>query len=405
MFIPRPFYLRQLISVKDKDIVKVITGIRRCGKSVLLFNLYYEYLLGQGVDPDHILSVNLETIANQPLRDAQKLYKWLLERMKAGKHYYVFLDEIQLVKNFEDLVNGLRVDHHCDVYITGSNSKLLSREINTRFRGRSTEIKVYPLSFREYMSAQTVPVQQALDAYLLYGGLPFVTEIEGDHNKITYLEDICSTVVFRDVLDRYRIQNEEVLQAVFDFLCSNIGSYVSAHKIANTLRSNGYHSLTDETVSNYLGYLCEAYLFYKAQRYDIKGRAYLKTQNKYYVTDLGIRNARLNFRQLEITHALENLIYLELLRRGYVVDIGKNRDKEIDFVARFAGETYYIQVAYTIADPEKRAQELGAFKGLDDGYKKIVITMDQDPYAVLENGYKKVKLEDFLLDDQILEKM
>lgn len=405
MYINRQKYLDKLISQKDKDIVKVITGIRRCGKSVLLFNIYYDYLLSIGVNKENIIKVNLETKRNEGLRDADALYNAVVEQIVTDEKYYVLIDEIQFVDGFEDIVNGLRVDYNCDVYITGSNSKLLSKDINTKMRGRSIEIKVYPLSFAEFYAYYGGDKRQCFNNYLMYGGLPYLIAENDNKNKVEYLKMICDTVVGKDIIDRHGIRQGNLFEAVIEFLCSNIGSYVSANKIADTLKSNGYSKVTHDTIGNYLDFVCDAYLFYKAQRYDIKGRQYLKTLNKYYIADLGIRNSKLNYRQIEITHSLENIIYLDLIRRGYIVDIGKNNVKEIDFVARDDKNLYYIQVAYTLSDPDKNEQEVSSFYGLDDGYKKIVITMDDDPFVNLKNGYKKVNVFDFLLNDNILEEI
>jgi hypothetical protein len=283
---------------------------------------------------------------------------------------------------------------------------MLSKDINTKFRGRSTEIRVYPLSFAEYKSYKgsfnNCDDRKMLNEYLMDGGLPYVVQLDSVEEKHRYLNDICELTLFRDIIDRYDVRNENLLKAVFDLLCSQIGSYVSANKITNALKSNGYSNVTPDTVGSYLEYFCDAFLMYKVQRYDIKGKAYLKTLNKYYVTDLGIRNSRLNFRQLEITHSIENLVYLELLRRGYIVDIGRNDNKEIDFVAKSGSETYYIQVSYTIVDKSTRQREIDAFAKLDDGYKKIIITMDDTPYTVLENGYKVLNLIEFFNDENVL---
>lgn len=405
MYINRQKYLDKIVSQKDKDIVKVITGIRRCGKSVLLFDIYADYLLSNGIDNAHIIKVNLETKKNEALRDSNALYDSIVSKIVDAKRYYVFIDEIQLVDGFEDVVNGLRLDYNCDIYITGSNSKLLSKDINTKMRGRSIEIKVYPLSFSEYYGYYGGDKRQCFNNYLMYGGLPYLLSENDNKNKVEYLKMICDTVVGKDIIDRHGIRQENLFDAVIDFLCSNIGSYVSANKIADTLKSNGYGKVTHDTIGNYLDYVCDAYLFYRAQRYDIKGKQYLKTLNKYYICDLGIRNSKLNYRQIEITHSLENVIYLDLIRRGYIVDIGKNNSKEIDFVAKNDKELFYIQVAYTISDPDKNEQEVSSFYGLDDGYKKIVITMDDDPFVNLKNGYKKINALDFLLDDHSLEQI
>lgn len=405
MYITRQKYLNKLISQKDKDIVKVITGIRRCGKSVLLFDIYYDYLVNSGIAKDRIIKINLETKSNEKLRNSDALYKAIVEKITDDERYYIFIDEIQLVDGFEDVVNGLRVDYNCDIYITGSNSKLLSKDINTKMRGRSINIKVYPLSFSEFYDYYGGDRRKCFNNYLLYGGFPYLLSEDDNANKVEYLNMICETVVSKDIIDRHNIRQENLFEAVVNLLCSSIGSYVSANKIANTLKSTGYSKVTADTIGNYLEYVCDAYLFYKAQRYDIKGKQYLKTLNKYYISDLGIRNSKLNYRQIEITHSLENIVYLDLIRRGYIVDIGKNNAKEIDFVARDDRNLFYIQVAYSLSDPSKNEQELSSFYGLDDGYKKIVITMDDDPFINLEKGYKKINVFDFLLNENALEEL
>lgn len=403
MYVKRQKYLDKLIKQKDKDIIKVITGIRRSGKSFLLFNIYRDYLVSVGINDDHIIRINLETKSNANLRNPDALYEYCVKQIKDDARYYIFIDEIQFVENFEDVVNGLKIDYNCDLYITGSNSKLLSKDINTKMRGRSIEIKVYPLSFAEYFEYFGDDVRKRFNDYILYGGLPYLMQEDDNQGKVEYLKMICDTVVTKDIVDRHDLKQENVFNAIVDFLCSSIGSYVSANKIADTLKSNGFTKISHDTVDNYLSYICDAFLFYKAERYDIKGKQYLKTLNKYYACDLGIRNSKLNYRQIEITHSLENVIYLDLLRRGYTVDIGKNNCKEIDFVAKSSKDLFYIQVAYSIADPQKNEQEVSSFYGLDDGYKKIVITMDEDPFTILKNGYKKINVFDFLLNDNALE--
>lgn len=405
MIINRPTYLKKLLAYKDKDIIKVITGIRRSGKSVLLFDLFSKELTSLGIQSDHIIKINLETQKNKELRESEQLYRFVTSQILDEQKYYIFLDEIQLVNDFEDILNGLRVDYNCDVYVTGSNSKLLSKDIHTKLRGRSIEIKMFPLSFKEYYEFKKGDVAIAYQEYLLYGGLPYLLEQSDSTQKVEYLKMISDTVVLKDVIERYNIKETALFEAVFNFLCSNIGSIVSANKITNTLKSNGYKTISSDTVSNYLNYLCDSYLFYKVFRYDIKGKNYLKTLNKYYACDLGIRNSRLNYRQIEVTHSLENIIYLELIIRGYLVDIGKNNEKEIDFIAKNNKDTYYIQVAYSIIDPEKKKQEISSFHKIDDGYKKIIITMDNDPFTLLENGYKKIHVYDFLLNERSLEEI
>lgn len=405
MFIQREQYLQQLISQKDKDLVKVITGIRRSGKSVLLFHIYYDYLIQLGISKDHIITFNLEAKKNEALRNSDALYTAITSLIHDERRYYIFIDEIQFVDDFEDVINGLRVDYNCDIYITGSNSKLLSKDINTRMRGRAIEIKVYPLSFKEYYAFYGGDKQESFNQYLMYGGLPYLLSESNHQNIISYLKMMCELVMEKDIIERHNIRQSNLFDAFLNFLCSNIGSYISANKIANTLKSNGYSSVTPDTIGNYLEFVCDAYLFYKAQRYDIKGKQYLKTLNKYYICDLGMRNCKLNYRQIEITHSLENVVYLDLIRRGYIVDIGKNEDKEVDFIAKDDKNLFYIQVAYTLSDAKKKEQEISSFYGIDDGYKKIIITMDNDPFSLLENGYKKLNIFDFLLNDNSLEEI
>lgn len=404
--IQRKKYLEKLIRYKDKDIVKIITGIRRCGKSVLLNEIFYKFLLESGIDKNHIIKLSFDMKKWERLRDGNALYEYINEQIVDDERYYIFLDEIQMVDGFEEAVNGIKAEFNSDVYITGSNSKLLSSDINTIFRGRGIEIKVFPLSFEEFYSYRNIDKNDAFSEYVMFGGLPYVVTQENRADKTEYLNMICSTVVTKDIIDRYNIRNEELFLAVMDVLCSSIGSYVSANRIANTLKSNGYKTIDNETVSDYLTYMCDAFLFYKVKRYDIKGKEYLKTQNKYYVCDLGIRNSKINYRQIEMTHIIENIVYLDLLRKGYIVDIGKNRNKEIDFLVKdLIDNQYYIQVSYTIDDVQTREREISAFYHLDDGYKKIVITMDNNPLTNLGNGYRKLNLFDFLLDDEILLKV
>lgn len=405
MIINREYYLNQLISQKDKDIVKIVTGIRRSGKSVLLFELFYNYLIKSGISDNHIIKLAFDSKKNRDLRDSNLLYEYISNKIIDDEKYYILLDEIQLVDNFEEVVNDLKRDFNSDIYITGSNSKMLSKDINTIFRGRGIEIRIYPLSFLEYYNYYKGDKMEAFNNYVMYGGLPYLLQEEDNANKVKYLNMICDTVVTKDIIDRYHIRNTEVFNALIDLLCSSIGSYVSPNKIANTLKSNGVYTIDNETISKYLDYLCDAFLFYKVNRYDIKGKEYLKTLNKYYITDIGIRNAKLNYRQLEMTHTIENIVYMELIERGFIVDIGKNINQEIDFVAKNFNDTYYIQVSFTIEDEKTRERELGAFKHLDDGYKKIVITMDNSPFTILENGYKKINMIDFLLDKDCLTKI
>ena len=404
MYIRRDQLLDKLVRYRKKDIVKVITGIRRCGKSVLLNDIYYDYLLADGVPPDHIIKVSLDLKKWEALRNGDALYHYIAESIRDDELYYVFLDEIQLVAGFEEVVNSIKAEFHTDVYITGSNSKLLSHDISTIFRGRGIEIKVFPLSFAEFLAYRQIDKADAFDEYIRFGGLPYAVTESGEQEKRAYLDMIVNTVVTRDMLERYDIRNEALFIALIELLCSSIGAYVSPGKIAATLKSNGFKTVDNETISRYLSHICDSFLFYRADRYDIKGKEYLKTQNKYYAADMGLRNAAIHYRQHEITHIIENVVYLELLRRGYLVDIGKNREKEIDFVAKdLSGISYYIQVSYTVQDAAVRAREISAFYHLDDGYKKILITMDRNPLTNLENGYRMLHLFDFLLNDRALE--
>ena len=404
MYIKRDLLLGKHIQYRKKDIVKVITGIRRCGKSVLLNEIYYDYLMADGVPSDHIIKVSLDLKKWETLRDGDALYRYVADAIRDEELYYVFLDEIQLVDGFEEIVNSIKAEFNTDVYITGSNSKLLSHDINTIFRGRGIEIKVFPLSFSEFISFRQIDKMDAFDEYVRFGGLPYAVRETDEQEKRAYLDMMVNTVVTRDMIERYDIRNEALFIALIELLCSSIGAYVSTNKIANTLKTNGFKSVDNETVSRYLSHICDAFLFYRADRYDIKGKEYLKTQNKYYVSDMGLRNAAIHYRQIEITHIIENLVYLELLRRGYIVDIGKNREKEIDFVAKeLSGKRYYIQVSYTIQDEAVKEREVSAFHRLDDGYKKILITLDRNPLSNLENGYQMIHLFDFLLNDQALE--
>ena len=404
MYIRRDQLLEKLIRYREKDIVKIITGIRRCGKSVLLNEIYYDYLIAEGVPADHIIRISLDLKKWEALRNGDLLYRFIADSIRDDALYYVFLDEIQLAEGFEEVVNSIKAEFNTDVYITGSNSKLLSHDINTIFRGRGIEIKVFPLSFAEFLAFRQIDKMDAFDEYLRFGGLPYAVREPGEQEKRAYLDMMVRTVVTRDMIERYGIRNEALFTAVVELLCSSIGAYVSTSKIANTLKSNGFPSADNETISRYLSHICDAFFFYRADRYDIKGREYLKTQNKYYCADMGLRNAAIHYRQIEITHMIENLVYLELLRRGYIVDIGKNRDKEIDFVAKeLNGRQYYIQVSYSLQNEETREREISAFHKLDDGYRKVLITMDRNPLSMLENGYQMMHLFDFLLNEQALE--
>ncbi len=404
MFIQRENLLNTLIRYRHKDLVKIITGIRRCGKSILLNELFYRYLLDDGVQADHIIRIAFDMKKWENLRKSDELYSYLLGRFADNEKYYLLLDEIQMVEGFEEVLNEIRSEYNTDIYVTGSNSKLLSSDINTIFRGRGIEIKCFPLSFQEFYSFRKGDKRESLDEYILFGSLPYAVTEPDAPAKRDYLEMVANTVITRDMIERYDIRNEEVFRGVINVLCSSIGSAISPNKIANTLQSSGHKSVDNETVGRYLQHIEDAFLFYKVERYDLKGRAYLKTQNKYYACDMGLRNALIQYRQLEVSRAIENIVYVELLRRGYIVDIGKNRNEEIDFVARDTeGRKNYIQVTYSLENPSVKERELSSFRGLDDGYKKVLITMDRTPFSILEKGHRLLTVLDFLENNDSIE--
>lgn len=398
--IKRESLLNKLIDYKDKDIIKIITGIRRCGKSYLLFNIYYEYLIESGVEKDHIILINLESKKNEHLRNADVLYKYIEKNILDDEKYYIFIDEIQMVDNFEDVVNGVKTDFNSDLYITGSNSKLLSSDINTRLRGRGIEVKVYPLSFKEYYENIGGDKQMAFNNYVLYGGMPYIATLDKEYEKVEYLKMLNETIGFKDIIERNKIRNESLFNSLLELLCLQIGGVVSPNKIANTLKSSNYKTVDNETISNYLKYICDGFLFYKASRYDLKGKEYLKTLNKYYVCDLGLRNVKINFRQVEMTHILENIVYLELLRRGYKVYTGKVEDLEIDFVAENKNGLAYYQVSLTTRDEKTLERELKPLKKTGDFYPKYLLTMDRDLETDYD-GIRKINVIDWLLDTNI----
>ena len=415
--IKRDAYLQQLTMRKDNGMIKVITGIRRCGKSFLLFNIFKRYLQENGVDTDHIIEIALDGIENEELRDPKLCFKYIKDAMKDDDKYYLLLDEVQFMPRFEEVLNSLLRMSNIDVYVTGSNSKFLSSDIVTEFRGRGDEIRIYPLSFAEFYSVYEGDYDDAWDDYMIYGGLPQVVSLQSERQKADYLKNIFANVYLKDVIERNKIQNVDEIGILVDVLASAIGAPTNPSKIANTFASERQMSYTNKTISNHIDYLADAFLISKANRYDIKGRKYIGANLKYYFTDPGLRNARLNFRQQEPTHIMENIVYNELLIRGYNVDVGVvqifDKDKEgkrvrkqleVDFVCNLGSSRYYIQSAYSLPDEAKRTQEIRPFRKIDDSFKKIVITKDivqpyYDNYGILT-----VNIYDFLLDPQILEK-
>ena len=386
MEIKRDIYLEQLKIRKNNGMIKIITGIRRCGKSFLLFVLYKKYLLENGVDKDHIIEIALDGIEYEELRDPKKCFQYIKNEIKDAQMYYLLLDEVQFMPRFEEVLNSLLRIHNIDMYVTGSNSKFLSSDIVTEFRGRGDEIRIYPLSFAEFYAAFGGDYDDAWNEYMIYGGLPQVVQFSVERQKAEYLKNIFTNVYIKDVVERNKIHNVDEINTLIDILASAIGAPTNPTKISNTFKSDRGIIYNNKTISNHIDYLAEAFLISKANRYDIKGRKYVGANLKYYFSDVGLRNARLNFRQQEPTHIMENIVYNELLVRGYNVDVGivdvmaKNVDGkrvrkqlEVDFVVNQGSQRYYIQVAYDMASEEKQTQELNSLRNIPDSFKKIII--------------------------------
>ena len=425
--INRDLYLNQIIDRKENGLIKIITGIRRCGKSYLLFNLYYNYLLENGVSEDHIIKVALDDDDNKELRDPDRLSEFLHGKISDDKNmYYILLDEVQFAISGDELrknepirlygiLNGLLRRNNVDVYITGSNSKFLSSDVMTEFRGRGDEVRVYPLSFSEFFSVYEGDKYEAFTEYSTYGGLPLVLSKRRDADKSKYLRDNLSETYIKDVIERHNIQGDVVMDTLVEILASAIGSLTNPPKLAKTFKSSQINT-TEVTVSNYISYLTNAFIINRAERYDVKGRKYIDSPFKYYFTDIGLRNAALNFRQQERTHIMENIIYNELLIRGYNVDVGivsysgKTADgkrttihSEVDFVCNLGSKRYYIQSAFAIPDKEKMDQETASFDHIDDSFKKIIIVGDIIKPWINEKGYLIMSIYDFLLKLDSLE--
>lgn len=425
--IRRESYLNELINRKENGLIKVITGIRRCGKSYLLFDMYYDYLLSQGVSEQNVVKISLEDDENEELRDSKKLAGYIRDRLKNNADmHYVFIDEVQYAIKKEDLksnkplplygvLNGLMKEPNVDVYVTGSNSKLLSKDVMTEFRGRGDEVRIYPLTFKEYYDYVGGDKADAFEDYALYGGLPLVLSKKTPRDKAKYLSDLFKEVYFKDIEERYNIAMPEVMEVLTDDLCSSIGSLTNSLKIANTLKSVRNIDVNSQTISAYLNYLEESFLFNEAKRFDVKGKKYFSYPSKFYCTDMGLRNARLNFRQQEETHIMENIIYNELLTRGYSVDVGvvqiaavgadgkqHQTQCEIDFVVNDGMNKYYIQSALNIDDKNKEKTELRPLLSARDFFKKVVITKTRMKPWVDDNGIFHIGLYDFLLDKDCL---
>lgn len=414
--IKRDLYLHRLIDRMNNGSVKVVTGIRRCGKTVLLFDIFADYLRSTGVDDTHILKYTLDNIKMRRLRNPEKLYDDITAKLTDNGTYYLFLDEIQYVDDFSELINSLSQLRNVDTYVTGSNSKFLSSDILTQFRGRGDEVRVYPLSFSEFYSARGGDKNEAWDEYHLYGGMPALFERKTDEQKTEYLKALMSKVYLSDIVERNRVQYPDEMESMVDFLCSAIGSLTNPKKISDTLKSVKGKAISDVTAKNYLNYLTDAFLFESAKRFDVKGKKYFETPLKYYMADVGLRNARLNFRQVEENHIMENVIFNELKIRGYSVDVGVVESKEtvdgkrrlkqleIDFVANKGSKKYYIQSAYEMPTEEKLRQEKRSLVKVGDSFKKIVVVKDNISPQTDENGIVTMGLINFLLDQNSLDR-
>lgn len=417
-YVKRDTYLNRLIVRRDNGLVKAITGPRRAGKSFLLNPIFTNYLLEQGVPEDHIISISFDIEDEdtpQELLDREKLKEYLYSRIASKTEpYYVFLDEIQEVDGFEKIVNGLNKRPNVDVYITGSNSKFLSNDIVTIFRGRSDEVSIMPFTFKEFCQDRKESINELWKEYYTYGGLPALRKMPTYEQKTTYLQRLWKKTYLDDVVERHHVENRDALEAIADALCSSVGSLTNTTRITNTLASVRKIKITDDTVAKYIGYLEEAFLFNEAKRYNIKGNKYYENIKKYYSVDVGLRNARLNYRQLEQTHLMENVIFNELLYRGYAVDVGvietremkdrksEYRQYEVDFIATNGNEKYYIQSAYDLPNEEKREQELHSLNRIDDSFQKMVIVKDDIMPYRNENGIYFTGLFQFLMSDKMI---
>lgn len=393
--VQRKQYMEKLTRIKDKKIIKVITGIRRCGKSTLLL-MFRAYLKECGIEDNQIISINFEDVTNEHLLDYRKLHDYVTKHLIPGKMTYVFLDEIQNVPQFQKAVDSLFIKDDVDVYITGSNAQMLSGELATLLSGRYIEISMLPLSFAEYYELVGGDQRDAWNSYFKNGGFPYVAVIEDEDIRRDYLMGIYNTVLLKDVVARKRINDIPLLESVIKFLFDNIGNIVSSKKIADSLTSYG-RKTTSVTVENYIEALTSAFILYKANRYDVKGKQHLKSLEKYYLVDLGLRRMLLGDKNADIGHILENIVYLELLRRGYTVDIGKVDDKEIDFIAMLGSDKVYYQVSATILDPATFEREIAPLKKVADHYPKFIISMDELPMD--EDGIKQINIVDFLLGE------
>lgn len=424
--IKRDEYLKRIIDRKENGLIKVITGIRRCGKSFLLFNLFYDYLIQSGVKEEQIIRIALDDDTFEKYRDSDELSKYIRGKIVNSDMYYILIDEVQYaitkdeLKNPENIrlynvLNGLMRLRNVDIYVTGSNSKMLTKDVLTAFRGRGDEIKIYPISFKEFYSLEGGDKSDAYEEYALYGGMPLVLSKKNDVEKMRYLQNLFTEVYFKDIEERYDIEMPGVLSELTDDLCSSVGSLTNASKIAKTLQSVKNIKVSSTTISRYLNYLIESFLFSNAKRYDVKGKKYFEYPSKYYCTDIGLRNARLNFRQQEETHIMENIIYNELLYREYSVDVGvveivetnagerTKKQCEIDFVVNKGSKKYYIQSALNVSDASKLETELRPLKNTKDFFKKIIVSKTSMRHWTDDDGILHVGLYEFLLNENSLD--
>lgn len=406
----------ELVSLQNNGMIKIITGMRRCGKSYLLFEIFASYLENKGVASDHIIKVDLEDYKNRAMRNPDNLYSLVESRIKDDGMYYILLDEVQMLDNFEDVLNGFLKMRNVDVYVTGSNAKFLSKDIITEFRGRGFEVKMYPLSFSEYMSAYSGTVQAGFNEYMLYGGLPQILSYTTEEQKVRFLKTLFDETYIKDIKERYDIRKDDDLEELINIMASGIGALTNPNKLANTFRSEKKSAISYDTVKDYIDYLCDSFLVEKSTRYDIKGKRYVNSPYKYYFMDLGLRNARINFRQSERSHLMENMIYNELKVRGFNVDVGVvpvvTKDKngkqqrsslEVDFVCNLGSKRYYIQSAYRMESDEKIRQERASLLKVDDSFKKIIVIGEESPVTRDESGITTLDIYDFLLKDNSLE--
>ena len=408
--IKRDNYLNKLIARKENNLIKIITGIRRSGKSYLLDPIYKNYLLNSGVDKDHIIKIDLDLRINKKFLDPDYLDNYVRECIKDEKVYYCLLDEVQNVPDFESVLNGFLKIPNLDVYVTGSNSKFLSSDIITEFRGRGDEVRVYPLTFSEFLSAYDGTKEEAWNSYMMFGGLPLILSQTTEEQKRNYLISLFNTTYLKDTIERNNINRVDVLDSLINLLSSSIGSLTNPKKISDTFISNGFKDVSINTISSYLNYLQESFIIEKVERYDVKGKKYISTPSKYYFSDIGLRNARINFRQMEENHIMENIIYNELLTRGYNVDVGvvevreKNVRKqlEVDFVCNQSDKRFYIQVALNLDTREKTIQEEKSLLNIDDNFKKIIVVKDNIIKWYTEEGILVIGLQEFLLDKNSL---